>query len=54
MTDEQLQLEVTYWQPGDGHGTPYRRVDCPPSRRIPPLFVTPDEDLPSDADDLKP
>jgi hypothetical protein len=45
MSDEQLELEITYWEPGDGHGTPYRRVDQPPPRRFPPLYAVPDPAL---------
>jgi hypothetical protein len=39
MSDEQLHLDVTYWQPGDGHGTPLRRVDKPPRPRFPSVFA---------------
>lgn len=26
-----FQLPISHWAPGDGHGTPLRRVDVPPT-----------------------
>jgi hypothetical protein len=50
MSDEQLHLEVTYWEPGDGHGTPHRRVDHPPAPRFPSVFAGIDDPTPAAAD----
>lgn len=31
MIDAQFHLPISHWEPGDGHGSPLRRVDVPPT-----------------------
>lgn len=31
MTHAQFHLPISHWEPGDGHGSPLRRVDEPPT-----------------------